>query len=228
MGGKEQIAATEKLKYAQLCANGQMTQAEASRLLCVSDSVVNEWVRKYEHQGAEGFAREGRKEKHYSIELKLEVVKAYNSGEGSYASIAAKYGIRSRKQVYEWVKMYNSGITDLKGRYRMNTNRKTTFEERLKIVKDCLNSGSSYQDIARKYDVSYNQVYRWMKKYSELGEAGLEDRRGRRKVDQEPRSEVEELKIKMAQLEHELYMTKMERDLLKKVKELERKELYRK
>ena len=61
-----------------------------------------------------------------------------------------------------------------------------------------------------------------------LGEAGLEDRRGKRKVDQEPRSEVEELKIKMAQLEHELYMTRMERDLLKKVKELERKERYRK
>ena len=32
------------------------------------------------------------------------------------------------------------------------------------------------------------------------------------------------MKARIAQLEHELYMTKMERDLLKKVKELERGE----
>ena len=60
-----------------------------------------------------------------------------------------------------------------------------------------------------------------------MGEAGLEDRRGRRKADQEPRTEVEELKIKVAKLEHELYLAKVERDLLKKVDELERKERYR-
>ena len=110
----------------------------------------------------------------------------------------------------------------------MKKARSTTQEERLQIVKDCLESGRNYGEMALKYNVSYQQVYGWVKRFKELGEAGLEDRRGRRKVDQEPRSEVEELKIKMAQLEHELYMTKMERDLLKKVKELERKELYRK
>ena len=54
----------------------------------------------------------------------------------------------------------------------------------------------------------------------------MEDRRGKRTADQEPRTEVEELKIKMAQLEHELYMTKMERDLLKKLKELERRDAF--
>lgn len=32
----------------------------------------------------------------------------------------------------------------------------------------------------------------------------------------------------MAKLEHELYMTKMERDLLKKLEELERGDAYRK
>lgn len=40
------------------------------------------------------------------------------------------------------------------------------------------------------------------------------------------RSEIEE--IKMAKLEHELYMTKMKRDLLKKLEESERKDAYRK
>ena len=110
----------------------------------------------------------------------------------------------------------------------MTTPRKTTKEERFQIVKDCLSNGTNYGKTALKYNVSYNQVLYWVKRFKEFGEAGLEDRRGKRKVDQEPRSEVEELKIKLAQTEHKLYMAEMERDLLKKVKELERKDLYRK
>ena len=110
----------------------------------------------------------------------------------------------------------------------MTTSRKTTQEERIQIVKECLENGSTYGDTAIKYNISYQQVYTWVKRYAELGEAGLEDRRGKRTVEQEPRSEVEELKVKLARLEHELYMTKMERDLLKKVEELERGDVFRK
>ena len=72
--------------------------------------------------------------------------------------------------------------------------------------------------------MSYQQVYTWVKKYIELGEAGLEDRRGQRTAQQEPRTEEEELKIRIAQLERENYLLKMERDLLKKVEELERRD----
>jgi transposase-like protein len=127
--------------------------------------------------------------------------------------------------------MYNNGEDfshKLSGGSRMKTSRTTTKEERIQIVRECIANGCNYGECAIKYNVSYQQVYTWVKRFKDLGEAGLEDRRGRRKVDQEPRSEVEELKIKMAQLEHELYMTKMERDLLKKVQELERNDLYRK
>ena len=110
----------------------------------------------------------------------------------------------------------------------MTTSRKTTKEERIKIVRECLENGSKYGESAIKHNVSYQQVYGWVKRFKELGESGLEDRRGRRKVDQEPRSEIEKLQIENERLKHELYMMKMERDLLKKVKELERKDLYRK
>ena len=110
----------------------------------------------------------------------------------------------------------------------MKTSRSTTKEERIRIVRDCLENGCNYGECAIKYNVSYQQVYGWVKRFKELGEAGLEDRRGRRKADQEPRSEIEKLQIENERLKHELYMMKMERDLLKKVKELERKDLYRK
>ena len=108
----------------------------------------------------------------------------------------------------------------------MKQGRETTQEERLIVAKDCVENGSNYGETAIKYNVSYQQVYTWVKKFSELGEAGLEDRRGKPTAAQKPRSELEELKIKMAQLEHELYMTRIERDLLKKVEELERRDAF--
>ena len=89
-------------------------------------------------------------------------------------------------------------------------------------------NGSNYGEIAIKYNVSYQQVYTWVKKFTELGEAGLDDRRGKRTADQEPRTEIEELKIQVAKLEHENYMLQMERDLLKKVDELERRDAFHK
>lgn len=110
----------------------------------------------------------------------------------------------------------------------MKITRKTTKEERVQIAKECIGSGNNYGEIAIKYQVSYQQVYTWVRKYMELGEAGLEDRRGQRTAQQAPRTEEEQLRIEIAQLKHELYMTKMERDLLKKLEEIERRDAYRK
>ena len=110
----------------------------------------------------------------------------------------------------------------------MKNTRKTTQEERIQIAKECIENRNNYGEIAIKYQVSYQNVYSWVKKYKELGEAGLEDRRGQRTAQQEPRTEEERLRIENAQLKHELYLARMERDLLKKLEEIERREAYRK
>ena len=110
----------------------------------------------------------------------------------------------------------------------MKNIRQTTQEERVQIAKECIENGNNYGEIAIKYQVSYQNVYSWVKKYRGLGEAGLEDRRGQRTAQQEPRTEEERLRIENAQLKHELYLARMERDLLKKLEEIERREAYRK
>ena len=110
----------------------------------------------------------------------------------------------------------------------MTKSRKTTQEERIAIAEACLESGKDYGAIALKYDVSYQQVYTWTKKYEELGSVGLEDRRGKRTKDQEPRTELEELKIELAKVKHQLHLTEMERDLLKKLEEIERRDASQK
>lgn len=100
-------------------------------------------------------------------------------------------------------------------------------EERLKIVRDCLANDKNYGAIAIKYSCSYQQVRNWVIKYEEMGMAGLEDRRGRRVGTQPSRTPEEELRDRIAQLEHKNEDLQMENDLLKKVKELERRDRYR-
>ena len=167
----------------------------------------------------------------YSEDLKERAVKDYLEGKGSLRDITARYGIRDKISLRKWIKMYNSGEgfrRKMSGGSRMKETRSTTVEERIQIAKDCIANGGNYGETALKYNVSYQQVYQWVKKYKEKGEAGLEDRRGKRLKDQTPRTREEELEIEVAKLKHELYMTQMERDLLKKLDEIERREAYRK
>ncbi len=109
----------------------------------------------------------------------------------------------------------------------MKQGRETTQAERIEIAKACIESGKNYGEIALKYRVSYQQARSWTQKFEELGKAGLEDRRGKRKKDQEPRSELEKARIEIEQLKHKLYLAEMERDLLKKLDEIERRDAYR-
>ena len=97
----------------------------------------------------------------------------------------------------------------------MKQGREATQEERVQIVKDCLASGKNYGEMALKYKVSYQQVRTWTLRFEEMGEAGLEDRRGKRKKDQIPRTELEKAQIEIEQLKHKLYLAEMENTLLK-------------
>ena len=77
--------------------------------------------------------------------------------------------------------------------------------------------------MALKYKVSYQQVRTWTLRYEELGKTGLEDRRGQRKKDQQPRTELEQAQVEIEQLKHKLKMLEIENHLLKKLEEIERR-----
>ena len=219
-----------KIQAAKECAEGKYGTSEQARKLGVDESTVREWVKRYQAQGVSAFY-DTDTNKVYSEELKAKAVEDYLSGKGSQATIAAKYGLRTKTQLQQWIKMYNSGRGfrhKMSGGSRMKQGRETTQEERVAIAKDCIATGENYGETAIKHNVSYQQVYQWTRKYKEYGEAGLEDRRGKRMRDQVPRSREEELEIEVAKLKRELYETKMERDLLKKLDEIVRRDAYRK
>ena len=193
---------------------------------------LQRWVMQYEAEGAAAFLP-GRWEHIYSPELKLQAVQEYLTGHGSLESICEKYEIRSTRQLRNWLKVYNAhgdfnSRKNSGGGSCMKQGRETTQEERIQIVKDCLASGKNYGEMALKYKVSYQQVRTWTLRFEEMGEAGLEDRRGKRKKDQVPRTELEAAQIEIEQLKHKLYLAEMERDLLKKLDEIERRDAFRK
>ena len=108
----------------------------------------------------------------------------------------------------------------------MKKARSTTFDERLKIVMDCLANDKNYGAMALKYQCSYQQVRNWVKKYEKMGKAGLEERRGKRAGSLPSRTPEEELRDKIAELERKNLDLQMENDLLKKVREIERRDRY--
>lgn len=219
----------EKADLIQRYLKGEISAVGAAKVAGVDHESFRTWLRLYRQEGSPGLLSTG-KYRTYSSELKRKAVEAYLSGEGSHYAICEKFKIRSTIQLRDWIKLYNSGknFNKTSGGSRMKNSRKTTLEERVQIVRDCIESGYDYGEIAKKHDVGYQQVYTWVKKYTALGNAGLQDRRGRRKAQQEARTKEEEAQIRIAKLEHENYLLRMERDLLKKVEELERGNAFRK
>ena len=100
--------------------------------------------------------------------------------------------------------------------------RKTTIEERKEIVEYCLQHNRDYKGTASIYNVSYSQVYSWVRKYDVNGEESLLDKRGHHKRDDEV-DEVERLRRENKRLKRQLEEKDMMVELLKKVQELERK-----
>jgi transposase-like protein len=103
----------------------------------------------------------------------------------------------------------------------MAERRKTSFNERLEIVKYCLEHDRNIKNTASIYKCSYAQVYSWLRKYEADGEEGLEDRRGHHKKEEEL-SDLEKAKRQIARLEREKEEFRRKYELLKKAESLER------
>ena len=102
----------------------------------------------------------------------------------------------------------------------MAEKKKLSYEEKLQAVLYCIGHRLDYRQTSEQYNITYQQIYNWVKKYQEQGEAGLLDRRGKRRPPAEY-SEEEKAAAKLRQLEAENRRLQMENDFLKKLNELE-------
>ena len=168
--------------------------------------------------------RKSQKNKRYSAELKLKAVNDYLNGGESQREICKKYGILHHSTLQSWILWYNGHRvfkehSSAKGEIYMTKGRKTTQEERAEIVAFCIEHGKDYGLTVETYEVSYQQIYSWVRKYEEKGVQGLTDRRGKAKPENEL-TEEDRLRQENKILQAKIKDQEMEIALLKKLREL--------
>lgn len=220
------ISYNEKVDAVEKYKRGEGSQNSIAHEYGVHQASLQQWIANYEAMGPSGLAAVHKNTK-YSMEVKAEAVDAYIRGEGSQAEICKRYNIRSKKQLRDWIALYN-GHKELRatgGQGRgiyMTKGRLTTLDERIEIVSYCIAKGKDYNAAIMKYGVSYQQIYSWVGKYEAKGIEGLTDKRGKRKLLDEM-TEIERLRADNKILKAENEQKEMEIAVLKKVREIERR-----
>jgi len=205
-----------------------------AKAIGVDHSTVIEWYSAFTYHGALAFESTNRN-KAYSKQFKTALVQMYLSGECSTIELSGKYNI-SHGMVKRWIKKYNEGIElkdyDPKGDVYTMKSRKTTYEERLEIVKFVIANNFNYKDAAEKYGVKYATIYQWVQTYLKGKEASLEyKKRGPKesvKLNESELDEIAKLKLELERERIRREQAEFRLELLKKKEEFEKKILSRK
>ena len=226
MGRKPKVDADTKLMLVEKYLEGDLKFEECLKISEASRSTFKSWVKKYRCKGSDSFINSPIN-KTYSETIKFNSVNDYLNQRGSLPEICLKYDISSTSVLLNWIKNYNSHRCtkpNTRSKTNMTKSRKTTFEERIKLVSECIENNYDYNHIMNNYDVSYNQIYNWVRKYNKYGETALVDNRGKAKT---TLTDEEKLNAKIKLLEAENRRLQMENDFIKKLKELEGMEMLK-
>ena len=156
----------------------------------VNQNTMTRWIRQFLLHGLEGVRHRSLNHR-YLLNTKIEAVKEYKAGFPG-EKIIEKYDIRSLSQLKQWSIQYNNDELKTKSRKRVRKmGRKVSFEEKCKIVQWVLDHDNDYQGATIQFNVSYQRVYSWVRKYHEAADSweALKDNRGHRK----PQKALEEM-----------------------------------
>jgi transposase-like protein len=226
MGRKPKCTVEEKVAAVEDYLNGTRSVSKIMVDLSINSTrTIRNWILAYQSGGIEALCPVTANHS-YSKKFKIEMVQRYIAGEGSVTDLCSKYGIPGHGTLQKGISLYNANeeLRDYNPKrevYMAEVRRKTTLTERKEIVEYCIAHNRDYKGTASLYDVSYGQVYSWVRKYDVGGEDGLSDKRGRHKTDDEV-DELEQLRRENLRLKRQLEEKDMMVELLKKVKEFER------
>lgn len=103
---KLKVIPEEKIKAVEAYLGGTGSQKSWCKKFGVQRSTFQKWVHIYETFGAEGLMGKSKASR-YSTGTKQLAVEAYLSGAGSQSEICKRFGILSRTQLQNWIKLYN-------------------------------------------------------------------------------------------------------------------------
>ncbi|WP_167630404.1 helix-turn-helix domain-containing protein [Listeria valentina] len=209
----------------EIIKNGKSV-ATVAKENSISRGTLSDWFRKYKKFGPEAL-KPYRKKYKYTYQEKREAVKSVIVDGKSIQSTVENFNISSKAVLKAWIKNYNSqkelkttgsGLSTMKSK---KPSKKTSVQERLEIVQYTIAQNYNYQSAIKKYDVSYQQIYTWIRKYNSKGIQGLQDKRGRNQPIEEL-TEFDKLKLENKKLKERNAFLEMEIDIEKKLQELNR------
>ena len=163
---KSKWSADFRAKVAQEYLDGKASFYYLADKYHIGRATIQKWVAAYKVHGIDAFiCAPGNAS--YTGEFKTRCVEEVISGCGSSVDIGAKYKVHP-SVLESWITMYNANrkLKDYNPKrevYMAEARRKTTIEERKKIVTYCIEHNRDYKGTAALYDVSYSQVYSWVK-----------------------------------------------------------------
>lgn len=100
--------------------------------------------------------------------------------------VCQKYDISSVSVLSHWVKKYEKIIKKNQNPTALKRDKSKTFtiKEKLVAINYCLENDNNYTKTIQKFDITYNQIYNWVKKFKTGGEKALIDNRGLSKAKQ--------------------------------------------
>ena len=162
---KSKWSADFRAKVAQEYLDGKASFYYLADKYHIGRATIQKWVAAYKVHGIDAFIC-GPGNASYTSEFKTMCVEKVISGYGSSVDIGAKYKLHP-SVLESWIRLYNANrkLKDYDPKrevYMAEARRKTTIEERKKIVTYCIEHNCDYKGTAALYDVSYSQVYSWV------------------------------------------------------------------
>ena len=227
MGRKPKYSFEQKIKACEDYLSGKQSITNIANDIGMKETELDQiyaWIKMYNINEVDAFIPR-KNNNSYSKEFKEKVVKEYLEGKGSVLELCSKYNLRTTSILRSWIKRYNNHIElkdyDPKPEVYMIKSTKKTYEEKIEIVKYCLEHNKDIKGTASIYGCNYAQLYQWIAKYEKLGEEGLIDKRGRLKEESQL-TELEKANRKIMQLEKEKEEFRKKYELLKKAEMNER------
>lgn len=227
MSRKSRYSYEDKLKACEDYFSGKRSMLQIANDFESSEvsGAMWRWIYLYRIHGASALLPK-LKNSSYTKKFKLEIVEQYIDGTESVEYLASKYNLNPNV-LHKWILLYNSDMelkdyNPIQEVYMAEARRKTTLEERIAIVEYCMEHNCNYKMTAQKYEVSYSQVYSWVRKFNNGGNGSLTDNRGQHKSETEV-DELEKLRRENKRLKRQLEEKDMTVELLKKVKEFGRR-----
>ncbi|WP_304180490.1 transposase [Leptotrichia trevisanii] len=182
MGRKSKISNELKIELVKRVLSGEASIKSLSKEYNIAKSSLMTWKKKYVEIGEESI-KVGDKNRRYSREVKEKAIKSYLNNEGSLFDICKKYDIASVSVLNYWIRDYRRSM-DVNGNYTVvKKHIRKSIDAKVEAVVFCQNNNYDYNLTIKKFGVSYQQIYSWVKKYEKGGVDALIDNRGKRHVE---------------------------------------------